>query len=84
MATSKHPSGKNGNRGRGRPKGSISKNKLPKQICCNLWLPEEVHNRLADISYVNMIPMTVVLKLMLNDYLRKVPENNKLELSVSI
>ena len=81
MATSERPSS---NRGRGRPKGSTNKNELPKQVCCNLWLNEEVHERLAEISYVNMIPMTVVLKMMLNDYLRKVPENNKLELSISI
>tara|TARA_B100001250_G_scaffold414004_1_gene450188 strand:- start:500 stop:742 length:243 start_codon:yes stop_codon:yes gene_type:complete len=67
----------------GRPKGSRSQNKLPKQVCVNFWVPEEVHDRLSKIAYVNMIPITVVLKLMLNDYLRKVPENNRLELSVS-
>ena len=70
-------------KGSGRPKGSKNKNKLPKQVCVNFWVNPEVHDRLAGIAYENMIPITVVLKLMLNDYLKKVPENNKLELSIS-
>jgi hypothetical protein len=70
-------------KGSGRPKGSTSKNKLPKQVCVNFWVNEEVHDRLAEIAYENMIPVTVVVKLMLNDFLRKVPESNRLELSIS-
>jgi hypothetical protein len=70
-------------KGSGRPKGSTNKNKLPKQVCVNFWVNPEVHDRLVEIAYVNMIPITVVVKLMLTDFLQKVPENNKLKLSIS-